>query len=47
MIEGEGKIDWGLAECITFSSVARDGEHVRLSGQDCRRGTFSHQTCSH
>ena len=43
MIEGEGKIDWGLAECIAFSSVARDGEHVRLSGQDCRRGTFSHR----
>ena len=43
MIEGEGKIDWGLAECIAFSSVARDGQHVRLSGQDCRRGTFSHR----
>ena len=43
MIEDEGKIDWGLAECIAFSSVARDGQHVRLSGQDCRRGTFSHR----
>ena len=43
MLDDEGKVDWGLAECIAFASVARDGQHVRLSGQDCRRGTFSHR----
>ena len=43
MIEGEGKIDWGLAEILTMGSLALEGKHVRLSGQDCRRGTFSHR----
>jgi len=37
---GEG-IDWALAELLAFSSLASEGHHVRLSGQDCGRGTFS------
>jgi len=38
----EGKnIDWGLAEHLAFGSLLVEGHAVRLSGQDCGRGTFS------
>ena len=37
---GEG-IEWGVAEALAFGSLVKDGVGVRLSGQDCRRGTFS------
>ena len=43
MTAGEGKIDWGLGELLAFGSLAVEGRHVRLSGQDCKRGTFSHR----
>lgn len=43
MLEGEGKIDWGLGELLAYGSLALEGFPVRLSGQDCRRGTFSHR----
>jgi 2-oxoglutarate dehydrogenase E1 component len=36
-------IDWGLAEGLAFGSLLLDGTSVRLSGQDSRRGTFSHR----
>ncbi|KAA0150636.1 hypothetical protein FNF27_02609 [Cafeteria roenbergensis] len=39
---GEG-IDWGTAEALAFGTLAREGNRVRLSGQDCQRGTFSHR----
>ncbi|MGE0171443.1 MAG: 2-oxoglutarate dehydrogenase E1 component [Oligoflexales bacterium] len=39
----EDKIDWGMAELLAYGSLAKQGRHVRLSGQDCRRGTFSHR----
>ena len=37
---GEG-IDWATAEALAFGTVMAEGHMVRLSGQDCRRGTFS------
>lgn len=41
MIEtGEG-IDWAMAEALAFGSLCIDGHKIRLSGQDCERGTFS------
>lgn len=40
MAEGEG-IDWALAESLAWGSLLLEGYPVRLSGQDCRRGTFS------
>ncbi|MFY9287189.1 MAG: 2-oxoglutarate dehydrogenase E1 component [Alphaproteobacteria bacterium] len=40
MKSGEG-IDWATAEALAFGSLAVEGTHVRLSGQDCGRGTFS------
>jgi 2-oxoglutarate dehydrogenase E1 component len=41
MGEGTLPIDWAFAEAIAFGSLALEGTHVRLSGQDSGRGTFS------
>ena len=40
MSTGEG-IDWATAEALAFGSLAVEGTPIRLSGQDCGRGTFS------
>ena len=41
MVEtGEG-IDWAMAEALAFGTLVDDNHRVRLSGQDCERGTFS------
>ena len=38
----EGRdIDWACAESLAFASLLNEGKNVRLSGQDCGRGTFS------
>ncbi len=37
---GEG-FDWATAEALAFGSLVAEGYPVRLSGQDCTRGTFS------
>lgn len=42
MVENR-KIDWALGEAMTFGSLLKEGIHVRLSGQDVERGTFSHR----
>jgi len=39
----DGKLDWALGELLAYGSVLLDGNDVRLSGQDVRRGTFSHR----
>ncbi len=36
-----GPIDWAFAESLAFGALMLEGSPVRLSGQDCRRGTFS------
>jgi len=36
-------IDWGTGEALAFASLLDDGNNVRVSGQDCRRGTFNHR----
>ncbi len=38
--QGEG-LDWATAEALAFGSLLLEGSHVRLSGQDSGRGTFS------
>ncbi len=43
MAKGEQGLDWAAAEALAFGSVALEGFRVRLSGQDARRGTFSHR----
>ncbi|XP_026825884.1 2-oxoglutarate dehydrogenase, mitochondrial [Ooceraea biroi] len=35
------QFDWAMAECLAFSSLLKEGHHVRLSGQDVERGTFT------
>ena len=37
--------DWAHAEALAFGSLLTEGTGVRLSGQDCRRGTFSQRHC--
>ncbi|MEC9091199.1 MAG: 2-oxoglutarate dehydrogenase E1 component [Planctomycetota bacterium] len=41
MANGEKPLDWATAELAAFGSLAVEGHAVRLSGQDCGRGTFS------
>ncbi|MEM8950848.1 MAG: 2-oxoglutarate dehydrogenase E1 component [Pseudomonadota bacterium] len=40
-IEAGENIDWATAEHLAFGSLLLEGHQVRLSGQDCGRGTFS------
>ena len=39
----EGEIDWSLGEAFAIGSLLSEGTSIRLSGQDSRRGTFSHR----
>ena len=43
MTAGELPLDWGYAELLAYASLLRRGNRVRLTGQDSRRGTFSHR----
>ncbi|HUA16094.1 MAG TPA: 2-oxoglutarate dehydrogenase E1 component [Verrucomicrobiae bacterium] len=38
---GKRPVDYGMAEALAFASLVKSGTHVRLSGQDSRRGTFN------
>lgn len=37
------KIDWALGELLAYGTLCVEGTPVRLSGQDCKRGTFTHR----
>lgn len=41
--QNASEIDWGTGELLAYASLATEKIHVRLSGQDVRRGTFSHR----
>jgi 2-oxoglutarate dehydrogenase E1 component len=43
LFETEGKLDWASGELLAYGSLLLDGKDVRMSGQDIRRGTFSHR----
>jgi 2-oxoglutarate dehydrogenase E1 component len=43
MAAGDLAMDWGMGEHLAFASLVASGYNVRLSGQDCGRGTFTHR----
>ena len=43
LYEDEGKIDWATGELLSYASILLEGKDVRMSGQDIKRGTFSHR----
>ncbi len=43
MGRGEHPVDWGMGEHMAFASLVASGYPVRLSGEDCGRGTFTHR----
>jgi 2-oxoglutarate dehydrogenase E1 component len=43
MGRGDMPVDWGMGEHMAFASLVAGGYPVRLSGEDCGRGTFTHR----
>ncbi len=43
LFSDEKKVDWATAELMAYGSLLVDGKDVRMSGQDVKRGTFSHR----
>ena len=43
MAAGRRPVDWAMGEALALGTLAWEGTRVRLTGQDVRRGTFSHR----
>lgn len=42
-INDNSKLDWGTCEALAVGSLLHQGFDVRLTGQECQRGTFAHR----
>jgi 2-oxoglutarate dehydrogenase E1 component len=42
-LDSKENFDWSMGEALAFGGLLLEGHDVRISGQDCRRGTFSHR----
>jgi len=43
LFSDEKKVDWATGELMAYGSLLIEGKDVRMSGQDVKRGTFSHR----
>ncbi|HJW18812.1 MAG TPA: 2-oxoglutarate dehydrogenase E1 component [Flavisolibacter sp.] len=43
LFQAEQKVDWATGELLAYGSLLIEGKDVRMSGQDVKRGTFSHR----
>jgi 2-oxoglutarate dehydrogenase E1 component len=43
LFESDKKVDWATSELLAYGSLLIEGKPVRMSGQDVKRGTFSHR----
>ncbi len=43
LFDDERKLDWATGELLAYASILANDKDVRMSGQDVRRGTFSHR----
>ncbi|MBL8880213.1 MAG: 2-oxoglutarate dehydrogenase E1 component [Phycisphaerales bacterium] len=43
MATGAQPLDWSAGEALAFATLLAEGTSIRMTGQDCERGTFSHR----